>query len=235
MGTADMNPRLQTPPRPGLDFPPKLPLRPLWLAVHEAAHAVAGLVLDEMPPYPGPHLRSVSLHPEDEQLLGFCRRDLRVIPEWNLPSDKQPEELRGIMIQQARLDMVAVLAGSMAEARHRHSWFGIAMLKGGWTSEILGESLEGIHDAARIQRSLQWLAPADPIAELGAIWNTTLRLLETEWPGILGIAKVLRCEREMDGETFEERWRILRPSEAVRARRMKRFPSEQPILTTPPA
>jgi hypothetical protein len=139
------------------------------------------------------------------------------------------------MIQQAKLDMVAVLAGPMAEARQRHGWFGIAMMKDGWTSGILNASLEGIHDAARIQRSLRWLAPADPGAELDATWNTTFRLLETEWSGILGIARVLRCEQEMDGETFEEKWRILRPSEAVRARRMKRFPAEQPILITPAA
>jgi len=43
---------------------------PLWLAVHEVGHAVAGLVVDEMAPCPGPFLRSITLRPTQHHLGG---------------------------------------------------------------------------------------------------------------------------------------------------------------------
>ena len=52
---------------------------PLWRCVHKAAHAVAHLVLDELPPFPGAPIESVSVIPT-AHTLGLVKTPAPRVP-----------------------------------------------------------------------------------------------------------------------------------------------------------
>jgi hypothetical protein len=91
---------------------------PLWLGVHEAAHAVARLALDETLPYPGPALRFVNVR-RDGDVLGQSAAQLRN-SSLIFQRDKMPPSLLTFlpnMIRNSEYDVIEDLAGPAAECR----------------------------------------------------------------------------------------------------------------------
>ena len=193
----------------------------LWLAVHECAHAVAGLVLDKLPPHPGPFLRSVSVKPEGDA-LGLCNRPRRVVTEFipRVASKQYPQKLLSRSVTMAQYDIVEYLAGPMAEVHQRNGMFAPLFVKDDWIKLFTAAAEDDSPgtDFAHIQEVLRWLAPPDPTATMHHIWKMTHALVIAEWTGIIAMAKLLRDRVEMDGVEFEKQWIALRASDENRAR-----------------
>jgi hypothetical protein len=197
----------------------------LWLAVHECAHAVAGFVLDELPPHPGPFLRSVSVKPEGDT-LGLCSRPRRVVTEFipRVASGHYPQELLSRSVTMAQYDIVEYLAGPMAEIHQRCGMYAPHFVKGEWIKAFITVSDdEPGTDFAQIQETLRWLAPPDPTATMSHLWKMTHALVIAEWSSLVAMAKLLRDRVEMDGYEFKDRWHEVRGSDKTRARALKRW------------
>ncbi len=206
---------------------------PLWLAVHECAHAITSLVTDEMPPCPGSFLRGVSVLPDAES-LGRSLKPRRVIPQ-RYPLDQVPSAQQADAIQHAKYDLIDTLAGPMAEAWQRVGAVAPYFQRDGLIREaVAAETKHGdSDDLLAIRRILTWLAPADPAAELKNLWHTAMAILTGEWPGIVAMAHVLRDAGEIDGFEFKDRWNKVRPDASTRARRVKRRRLALPIWGAP--
>jgi hypothetical protein len=194
----------------------------LWLAVHESAHAVAGLVTDELPPYPGPYLQSVSVRAGDGY-LGICHKPKRVPTDYTPKPPDLSDDRRRNVIMNAQHDIIDTLAGPMAEVRFKYGIIHLALTRKRWIEEITGQTIPGEEDAGVIQQALRWWAPPDPVAEMKRLWAETEVLLQVEWPGIVAVARVLHERGEMDGDVFEEEWQKVRPNEQARERRQRRL------------
>ena len=201
---------------------------PLWLAVHEAGHAVAHQVLDELPPYPGPHIISVSVKPDAAdgslgRVSGRRRTSTLRTPPHTKPVPAAHPEVLADMRRQARYDIVELLAGRMAESYQRGGPY--CPLR--WTDEIVSKTINGDPDAGGdmsfVRKTLDWLELPDPAAELKRLWRITYGLIASEWPGIVRIARILRERRFMGGEDFEAEWRAGRSTPAMRQRLEKRL------------
>jgi hypothetical protein len=195
---------------------------PLWLGVHESAHAVARFALDETFPYPGPMLRSVTVKREGDR-LGQAKMQFRqspFLPRHGLPPGLA--ELVPDMIRNAECDVIEMLAGPAAEVRQRGGGLLAPML---WENAVVQQVLDiddprgGITDYHRSRLMIDWLAPTDPAAELHRLWRCAVTLIEVEFPGIVAVARALCAAGEIDGADFEAAWRECRPSETVRMRR----------------
>ena len=53
------------------------------------------------------------------------------------------------------------------------------------------------------------------------LWKRTAVMLQSEWPGIVAMARLLRERRHIKGDEFENEWRRRRPREAIRAKRIE--------------
>ena len=192
----------------------------LWLAVHEAAHAVAGLALDELPPYPGPFLRSVSALP-GAGTLGHCAKPMRVVCDM-IPLAAYPAEFRDNAAIQCRYDIIESLAGPMAEARQRGGMMAVAVSRRQWIATLLDvDPVDETEDAARIQQSLAWLDTPDRAAEIDRLWSVAQALLHAEWPGICAMGRVLRDAGQIEGHAFKLAWLAARPAAKARQRRLE--------------
>jgi len=193
---------------------------PLWLCIHEAGHAVAHLVLDELPPYPGPSITSVSVIP-DGDFRGRVRGQRRV---WTKQFSRDETEARlSPALQQAQhqmalYDVIEALAGYVAEMYQRQSPFGPLMIKPEMFEKILVGDLDSIGDMAGVRNTIDWLGLVDPAAELKRLFRTTYGLIASEWPGIVRVARVLRTRPFMEGEEFEAEWQAVRSTAAIRQR-----------------
>jgi hypothetical protein len=192
---------------------PTLKRPPLWLACHEAGHAVARLVLDELTLVPGPYLRSISVEPQDGA-LGICMHGSRCPLFWiELPYPKD------VIHADVRADIVENFAGAVAETHCKCSGFA-AMWQ--WHSNVM-PTLESVvftddnhEDAAEVHRRLQWLSHPLNLEDAKRLWFDACLIVTQEWPGIAKTARVLRDRGTMDGDEFEDVWRGFRPSVAMR-------------------
>jgi hypothetical protein len=192
---------------------------PLWLGVHEAAHAIARLALDETLPFRGQMLSYVTIKADGDQ-LGKVQMQPRLSPF--IPRHILPDELVHQCIRNARCDMIETLAGQAAEARHRHGRTYAMVCEAEVISRILTiDPASGTTDSHTARSTLDWLAPDDPTAELRRLWHRTILLVEIDFPGIVAMARMLCTSGEIDGELFENAWRGHRPSEPVRLKRAK--------------
>lgn len=192
----------------------------LWLAIHECAHAVAGLALDEIAPIPGPSLRSVTCIPDGES-LGRSDRPMRVHPEFSYRHSDFPDADRIAEIH-AQHDIVEHLAGPIAEMRYRDRALGAYYLRKDWMPKILSaerhDPTETQQDLINCQQTLRWLDYPDAAEKLERLWSTAKAIVESEWPGIVKMARALREAGTIEGDQFEEQWRAIRPSLQARTR-----------------
>lgn len=214
---------------PGAASHPPEDRPPLWLCVHEAGHAVARLTLDELPPYPGPMLRAVSVI-RDDTTLGRMTGQSRVFLFLADMAAAAMAPFPGAIAaqrQHAVYDIVENLAGYVAEHYQRGGPFGPLFLIGGkLIPATLSGELDATEDLRHVREKLAWLAPPDPPAELIRLARITYALITSEWPGIVRAARVLQQHREMDGEAFETAWRAGRSSPATRKRLAARAGAE---------
>jgi hypothetical protein len=187
--------------------PVKVPLR---LGVHEAAHAIARLVLNET--LPGPMLQRVSVRPEPGRLGVSVQqlRNIRAIPRTVLAT--LPEEVRVDVIRGAEFDIIETFAGPIAEARYKRRSRSAPVLMEltvVQTTIALDPHAAG-EDAHRVRRTLEWIAPADPAETLGDLWRRAVQLVEEEYPGIVRMGRILSSAGELDGDAFEASWRKVR-------------------------
>jgi hypothetical protein len=204
---------------------------PLWLGVHEAAHAVARLVLNETLPYTGPLLQFVSVE-QDGEVLGWSAARLRnpliVAPRKDLDLDPSSLKFLPEMIRNTECDVIEHLAGPAAELRQRAGLMGMLIserdisckVKAIDRLELTGSLLTDYHF---VRFMLDWIDPADQEATFRQLWQRAVMLIDNEFPGIVEVARVLCVAGKMDGEEFERAWRERRPSEGTRLRRGKQL------------
>ena len=179
----------------------------LWLACHEAGHAVAHLVCNQARGH-GPMLKSVSILASGER-LGFCEADARFPLGF---SRDTPDYLRQPMRVSALLDLIDTLAGPIAELRCRQGslgpWLGMAPAMAAILAFPPDVKPTGDFEVAAVKARL-W---GEPSLILSAAWNTSRALVCREWAGIRAVGQLLRERGELDGEQFEAAWLSMRPS-----------------------
>jgi len=213
------------PPAPEAE--PRRPTRPpLWLCVHEAAHAIARFALDEDETHdPGPHLEFVSVI-GDGRVRGRAMMQRRQHVRTPLAALAAAMAEGGVAEwlgpRNAECDIIELLAGPVAEHRQRGGWLRPALMEPDVvrvTLELDDPQADVPDDSHNVRRSLDWLAPDDPAVALRDLWRRAFVLVEQEFSGILATARLLRTAGEIEGEEFEASWRACRPSEALRRRR----------------
>jgi hypothetical protein len=192
----------------------------LWLAVHECGHAVAQLVLDELPPYPGPFLRSVSIV-ADANSLGRVEGQPRVC----LPIELGPhldDRQRAYKHRQLRYDIIQHLAGYIAELHHKDGPMGTYFARDAVVRRTVSGELDASTDFSLPRQQLEWISHPNPTAELTRLWNITCSLIGCEWAGLQRISRALLAREFMDGEDFEQEWLKCRSTESARRLAEKR-------------
>lgn len=187
---------------------------PLWLAVHEAGHAVARLVLDETLPQPGPMVKEVTVV-RDEDRLGLARMDARAPLYLRGHANHIP---RAVLDQNIKFDIIEKLAGPIAEVRHRYGSIGPMFDKRPQMDFCLSRS-EHVCDHSAARAQAEWLSPSDERALLEQAYDVACALVEREWIGIKAVARVVQAAGSLDGTQFEEAWLGRRQSEQRRDRR----------------
>lgn len=173
---------------------------PLWLAVHEAGHAVARLVLDELY-FPGPYLSSVTIIAEGTT-LGHVRMQERMHTFLPVQPRFVAEQIRD-----AKLEVVEAMAGQIAEMRQRMGTYGPYFTRQEIVDLVMASDPDETHDFGKSRRFLNWLSPDDPRATMEGLYREALKLVEAEWTGIVAVARMLRQAGTMEGDEFEQVWR----------------------------
>lgn len=196
---------------------------PMAVAVHEMGHAVAHWLLDERSPYPGPRVHEITVVATDRYLgivvVRNCLDTIFMRMEDPFPKEFFPdaERVRRDAQRNARRDIIESLAGPIAEQRWAYrSHLGPSLEQGYLLRRILGWDAEraaaagDFCDDTKIKLRLDWLAPANPLAELTRLWEETEEIVSSEWRGIVATARHLREVRTVDGEEMHQRWKMLR-------------------------
>ena len=196
---------------------------PLQIAIHEAGHAVAHLVLDDLPFCSGPFIHAVTIIAGDG-FWGAVTVDPRLsrfAP--NAPTDlhfndvtRQNQRLHGLY------DIIEALAGPMAELYNEQPHL-LPLLMDRIIPKILADHADDNSDCANIRRTIEWLEEDDPRLLLQDLWNITYAIVASEWIGIEKVALVLRDRRVMGGGEFEAEWRKVRQPDNVRTQREMRL------------
>ena len=210
--------------RPKRQGPTQIPLK---VAAHEVGHAVTQLAIDEWPGVlPGPWIDSVEV---TSPLTGIVNVHPRLFASTLSVAARTEHTLRA-----ARLDIITIFAGPVAEARCQAGAFGVWLGIDRWMALLQQHAVahpspeewlayaEAPQDLDQILWRLCWMHCDDVTAEARLLALTAAWVVEVEWPGILRMSRALREKRQMTGEVFEEAWRALRPGEVVRQRRERR-------------
>jgi hypothetical protein len=192
----------------------------LWTAVHECGHAVARLALDELPPYPGPLLRSVSIIANADS-VGRVDGQPRVM--FMLEHESMTDRMRHHQRRQLRYDIVQFLAGYVAEMYQRGGLLAPILARDGFIRQILSGELDAVPDFHSARQHLGWLNPPNPSVELSRLWDNTYGLIACEWQGLKRISRVLLEREFMDGEEFEAEWLACRSTLSARRRTEQRI------------
>jgi hypothetical protein len=196
---------------------------PLQIAIHEAGHAVAHLVLDDQPFCSAPCIDSVSIIPGDgfwgavtvDPRLSRFARSASTDPH-SIEAARQNQRLHG------RYDIIEALAGSMAELYNEQPLL-LPRLADRIIPKILTGQADDDSDCANIQKTIEWLEEDDPQSLLRELWDITYAIIASEWIGLEKVARVLRGRRVMSGGEFEAEWRKVRQPERVRSQREMRL------------
>jgi hypothetical protein len=196
---------------------------PLQIAIHEAGHAVAHLVLDDQPFCTGPSIHAVSIIPGDG-FWGVVTVDPRLSRfTRNAATDRLPNEAAR---QNQRLhglyDIIEALAGPMAELYNEQPHL-LPRLVDRIIPKILTGHADDNSDCANIQKTIQWLEEDDPQLLLRELWDITHAIIASEWIGLEKVARILRGRSVMTGSEFEAEWRKARQPERMRAHREMRL------------
>ncbi len=164
----------------------------IQVAIHEAGHAVAHLVLNDLPPCSAPFLNSVSIVPGD----GFL--GVVAVDPWTFQS-----------AWDALYSIIEALAGPTAELYSEHADL-LPLVIERTIPGILADHADEDSDCAQIQKTIEWLGVRDPRALLRRLWDITHAIVASEWIGLEKVAHIL-CDRQvMGGDEFEAEWRRLR-------------------------
>jgi hypothetical protein len=202
----------------------------LVTAVHEAGHAVARLVLDELCDIPGPILKEITAQP-GESYLGKVSQDSRVCRLHLEGLDAYEPECSARVARDARLEMVESWAGLAAEVRSR----GLLALAFAEPDRLLApetltfaaivEQGRPATDSEFVRMTLSKLGLGGEAAaaESRRAWWAAVVLVMAEWRGIKAAAEVLRERGTMDGTDFREIWRTARERSEKRQTRWDRL------------
>ena len=189
---------------------------PIWLAAHEAGHAVARLVLDEGQTIRGPALKEIDMRRVADD-LAQVRQDARVM-SFAMQRGVQNQFIDSVRVD-GRLDIIEIMAGPIAELRARRSGAISAMLfQQSFVQRVLApDQHEG--DLLAVKRHAEFMC----YTETGLIdcWRESCNLVTVEWAGIRRVARVLADCEVMSGDAFEETWRAARSSPSMLAHRRK--------------
>ena len=197
---------------------------PTHTAIHEAGHAVARLVLDELAPMPAPPIDYIEVCTrgtgQDAQFGYVCGGPRVRIGDrrlWQLPECA----LRNALI---RFDVIDTWAGLAAEARYRsNACVAILML---WKTvpvwmartDTTGSDSHSIRERCLILADHDH---AEASAEARRCLDSAMAIVAAEYPGIVRVGRILEAAGRMDGDEFESAWREVRPSPAMRARLLR--------------
>jgi hypothetical protein len=187
------------------------------LAIHEAGHAVARFVLDELSPLPSPLVQLIAVETGGNP----CG----VVEMQNRSADKNPirDTLRpyeDFFKLDIMADVLEICAGPAAQACFLYGQDQICLL--GYPKN---RSAQKKSDAGQIRTLLKISDGLIDETGVRALWHDACWLVISEWPGIKKAAGILLKRGTMQGDEFESVWRARRPDSEERARRVEGFGS----------
>ena len=189
---------------------------PIWLAAHEAGHAVARLVLDESQTTRGPALKEIDMR-RTADTFAEVRQDARVM-SFAMQRGVQDQFIDSVRVD-SRLDIIEIMAGPIAELRaRRFGAIGAMLFQRSFVQGVLAcDQHEG--DLLAVKRRAEFMCYTE--IELIDCWRESCNLVAVEWAGIERVARVLADCQVMSGDAFEEIWRAARSSASMLAHRRK--------------
>lgn len=178
---------------------------PLYVAIHEAGHAVAMMFADQ------PRLVDhISIRDTPDDAIGFvggkARFQLGTVDELHR-AGALTEEHRALLARDAWQDVIEFLAGPLAELRFRKWCAAGRAIQMQPCIEAAGERVIGIgnDDFEKVFVRLDWIG-GDLRANIGKAREATETVLRTHWNKIEKLGRWLHRDLHIEGEALHE-WR----------------------------
>ena len=176
---------------------------PLYVAVHEAGHAVAMLAT-----YPAPLVRYVSVIDQQPDRLGFCCADHRFDP--SLVDGSYGDELRRKgREERAWMDVIDLLAGTVAELKFNKQSTIVRRLNARLLAASFanGMELERDSDFDLARGRLMWINPDNVQSSFVEAWDKTELLVQKHWKQIEELGRWLHHQGKIEFEELEDWWK----------------------------
>jgi hypothetical protein len=216
----------------------------LTTAAHEVGHAVARLVINEWPPVPGPPLLSVEISPHSDKNWARMEPRLSSVD----PPARNTDTLRAARREIIELLAGPMAEERWAPRRIARRWAPCFASLSFAVSHLYGHiyerrrehppyddlpNFDRSDDLNKVVMLAEWMHASDDgmhrrsdygihdalDAEIGRLLRVTGWLIETEWPGIARMTRILHAAKTLPGEAFRAVWLSKRPEETTRRRR----------------
>lgn len=187
-----------------------MPKPPLWLAMHEAGHAVALLANQ-----PGPSIDGVSIIEQPAERLGEVYVQARFQPAWDTisPSNLTAEQVALVHASRKRRayqDIIEYLAGPVAELRWRFRQRLGTRIQGVFLSSLYFDNdeieIEKGTDFDRVRVRLRWLEPIAIKQAFSDAWMESEELIHVHWKWVLGLGRWLQRDGKISGDSLYDWW-----------------------------
>ncbi|MEG8038764.1 hypothetical protein QP166_05155 [Sphingomonas sp. LR60] len=167
---------------------------PLYVAVHEAGHAVA-----IMANACRRNIESLSIIEQPNGQLGFTASQARFQPAFGHHYAKPSVAVD--LVEAARLDTIELLAGPIAERRFRRQseadrLFAAHYLAEGLASGRLAPTPD--EDAAKIMLRLRWLDDGPLVDAFITAWQQTENVLRPRWKSVVELGRWLHQQGRIE-------------------------------------
>lgn len=177
---------------------------PLYVAMHEAGHAVAMLANS-----PSPHIRYVSVGSGEQRFEGYTAAVARFQPSFYDHEVGMDDKLRQRLRRNAWLDVLDALAGPIAEGRFKRiSTIARTFESFGFAKLVADPDVKLDHgeDADLVRRRLSWLDAARIDELFRNAWAETEVLLSSHWKRVDDLGRWLNVAKRIEGDELREWW-----------------------------
>ncbi|MFK4870753.1 hypothetical protein [Novosphingobium sp. ZW T3_23] len=172
---------------------------PLYVAVHEAGHAIS--MLSSHPPRWEDH---VSLTQLPHDALGFTKGNARF--NSGMAEQLVAAGLRENLIAAAKADVIDLLAGPVAEARFRRECGATRLINAHQYAKILAQAdcaLPQDHDLAKVHLRLHWCDPTIVREAFIDGWKGAEAVIKRHWRHVVAVGRWLHRDGHIeDAELF---------------------------------
>jgi hypothetical protein len=176
---------------------------PLYVAVHEAGHAIS-MLSSQLPRW----VDHVSLTQLPNDALGFTKGNARF--NFGMAEQLVAAGLRENLIAAAKADVIDLLAGPVAEARFRRECGATRLINANQYAEILAQAdcaLHEDHDLAKVHLRLHWCNPTTVREAFIDGWSGAETVVKVHWRHIVELGRWLHRERHIEDVKLLPWWK----------------------------